>query len=97
MLGDFEVSKMWRKHLITEKIEQTFYLYKMFYVLCKLLKSDANFIGEKNWKESPGKSRIYTCCQQNTWPLFRECYRMSKKKKENGFEFKIIQNENIFN
>lgn len=65
MLGDFEVSKM-EKSLTTDEIEHAFYLYKIVYVLCKLLKSDATFIGENNWKESHGRNRIHTCCQQNT-------------------------------
>lgn len=53
MLGDFEVSKYEEKNQITDKIKPIFYLYKMFDVLCKLLKPGEDFIGEKNWKKSP--------------------------------------------
>lgn len=55
----FDCQNLKKKNLITDKIKPTFYLYKMFYVLCKLPKSGANFIGEKNWKNSPGKMYVY--------------------------------------
>lgn len=38
MLRNYWSVTIWRKHLIIDKIKHTFYLYKIFYVLCKLPK-----------------------------------------------------------
>lgn len=38
----------------------------MFDVLCKLFKPGVDFIGEKNWKESPEKKYLYMLSTKDT-------------------------------
>lgn len=52
-VGTLKCEKCTKKRLLMTK--NTLYLYKIIYVLCKLLKSDAIFIGESNWNEPQDK------------------------------------------
>lgn len=52
----------------------------MFDVLCKLLKPGVDFIGAKNWKESPQKKVSIHAVNKRHWPFMRECYSVQENK-----------------
>lgn len=80
---------MYQKTITNDK-KNTLYLYKIIYVLSKLLKSDAIFIGESNWNEPQGK---FLCihahpCQYNTRTMIHSKLQnvlVSANQKQNKF------------
>lgn len=87
MLGDFGVSKYEEKIKLLIKLNP----YSIFTkcLMCCVSKPGVDFIGAKNWRESPQKS-IYTCCQQKTLTIYERMLQSVQENKNRKIDLSVI-------